>query len=327
MMLLLNSALYLLCISFYCLSSIILKKIKDKHVFILLTLLIMYFVIYTAFFIASFYQGHSLYTAGINLYNICTENVPFYFIRSIDLVVSNLLLFYLLTHFPVSKVALILQSVIPISALYFFALGEPITLPIIFSIILVTIGSVISAFDKFEYPNILKPIGEIPPMLYLTGLLKSFLEVTGTIIIFIVSKKTVETKAIHTLFKHNAFMSFKFIKFDSVIHYALGVGPFILIAYGLYFFLFQRVTLTEIKEHGKKHYPLILLNGIMQGTCYGLYAFIFQNISNKLFLTIISTCDIPIMFFLAYFFLKEKIGLPQKISMVLIIFGTIVGVI
>lgn len=322
---LINIALYLICISAYCICAVILKTIKEKHVFILWTLLVMYAFIYTLFFAYYMHLGHTFHTASSHLYSLWTTNIPFYLIRSADLVASNLLLFYLLTHFPVSKVALVLQVVIPISALCFFFLGEPITLPILLGIIIVTFGSILSGFEKIDYKNPLKLLRSIPPILYIAGFAKSFLEVIGTLLIFIVSTKTIETKAIQNIIKYNAFTIFKHVKFDSVFDYAMGLGPFILITYFLYFFIFQKVSLKAMKDFAHKHTSIILLNGFLQGTCYCLYAFVFQNISNKVLLNILSTADIPITFLFAYMLLNEKIKLPQKFSMVLVIIGTVIS--
>lgn len=323
---LINIVLYLLCITTYCACSIILKKVKEKHVFILWTLLIMYVLIYSFFFLYYMHLGHTLTTTLSHLYSLWTTNVPFYLMRSIDLVASNLMLFYLLTHFSISKVALVLQAVIPISALCFFFLGEPLTPTILVGIVIVTIGSILAGFEKIDYKNPLKPLTSISPALYIGGFLKSFLEVTGTLIIFIVSTKTMETKAIQNVIKYNTFSIFKHIHFDSVLDYAIGLGPFILVTYFLYFFIFQKgVSFKTMKNVASKHMYAILLNSALQATCYCLYAFVFQNISNKVLLNILSTADIPITFLFAYMVLNERINLPQKISMVLIVVGTIIS--
>ncbi|MFT6765450.1 MAG: putative membrane protein [Alteromonas naphthalenivorans] len=312
-----NLSLFLFCVGIYSTCSIILKKVDKKSLFVLWTLPIMYIFVYIGFFSMSFYQGQTFYTIVKSLYHFSGENIPFYLLRSADLILANIMLFYILNNFPISQAALVFQIAIPISSLYYFALGEPITLTTILGIFLVTIGAVTAGLKKLEY-NILKPLATIPPKLYLVGTLRAFFQVTGTILIFIVSTKTWETKSIHTALN---FRDLGYTHFDTVLHYAMGGIPFIVIPYLLYFFIVERVSYTEMKLYGKNNFRLILLNSFLEALTFLLYIIVFQSVQNKLLLTIIEKCKIPFTLFLASTFLKEKVGPPQIVATVLIIAG------
>jgi uncharacterized membrane protein len=318
----LNLSLFLFCVGIYSTCSIILKKVEQKSLFVLWTLPIMYVFVYIGFFSMSLYQGQTLYSIAGSLYHFSGENIPFYLLRSADLILANLMLFYILKHFPISQAALIFQVAIPISSLYYFVLGEPITLTTIIGIVLVTIGAITAGLKKLEY-NILKPLAAIPPKLYLFGTLRAFFQVTGTILIFIVSTKTWETKDIHTALN---FRDLGYTHFDTVLHYAMGGIPFILIPYLLYFFIVERVSYTEMKVYGKNNFRFILLNSFLEALTFLLYIVVFQSVQDKLLLTIIEKCKIPFTLFLASFFLKEKIGAPQIVATILIIGGGILSI-
>jgi uncharacterized membrane protein len=323
---LVNLGLYLIYIVVCSAAAVILKKAEKKNLLVLWTLILMFSFAHIAFIIAHIHAGHTLYSTLQFIFILYGENIPFYLIRSFDLVLANVLLFYLLNNFAVSEVILVLQTAIPISAICFALLGNPFNISLIIGTIIVTIGAFVSGFKKFEFPNIFKPLFKIPLKLYLFGLLRAFTQVLGTLILFIVSTRTTETTLLHNILKNAHFLDLTHITFFSTLDYAIGMAPWIITTYFLYFFIVEKITFTQMKEYIQEEPSLILFNGFIMSFCFFTYAYVFGQVTDKFMLSVIGKCQIPITLIFATYFIKEKITFPQKIATGLIITGGLLSI-
>ena len=192
--------------------------------------------------------------------------------------------------------------------------------------IFVSIGALISGFKQFEFPNIFKPLFAISPQLYLVGGLKAFTRVFGALLLFIVSTRTTETVALHKILKHTPLFDITHITFYTTLDYAVGMAPWILTTYFLYFFIVEKTNLTDMKQYIQNKPSLVALNSAIMSFSYFAYAYAFGHITDKFLLSIIGKCQIPLTLILAAYFIVEKINWPQKIATVLIIIGGVISV-
>lgn len=319
-------SLFNLCIalSFVILSSlaaVILKQAERKDVLVLWTILIMFLLAHIAFLILKMSEGLSLYQTILFILDLYVDNIPFYLIRAASIVFGNVLIFYLLNNFPVSEVILVLQLAIPISAVCFYFLGNPLTLQVIIGTVIVTIGALISGFKRFEFPNIIKPLLEIPPKLYILGILKACARVFGALLLFIVSTRTQETIALHHILKHAPFFDLTHLTFYTTFDYAIGMAPWIISIYFLYFFIVEKIRFSDMKEYIQNHRSLVLLNGTVMSFSYIAYAYAFGHITDKFLMSVIGKCQIPLTLIFAAYLINETITFPQKVATALILLG------
>ncbi|MFT6765448.1 MAG: putative membrane protein [Alteromonas naphthalenivorans] len=320
---------FIIASSFVLLSSIaavILKKAERRDILVLWTMLFMYVFAHIGFFIVKMHSGLTFYQTVLFTLNLYTDNIPFYIIRSISVVLGNILLFYLLNNFPVSQVILVLQMAIPISAICFTFLGNPLTLNVVIGTVIVTIGAIISGFKKFEFPNIFKPLFAIPTKLYLVGILKACTRVFGALLLFTVSTRTTETTALHHILKHAPFFDLTHLTFYTTIDYAIGMAPWVLVTYFLYFFIVEKITFTDMADYAKEHRSLVLLNGSIMAFSYFAYAYAFGHIADKFLMAIFGKCQIPLTLLFASYLINEKITFPQKVATVVILTGSVLSI-
>lgn len=326
MMSLLNLCIAFSFVGLSSLAAVILKQAERKDVLVLWTMLIMYLLAHIAFFGMKMSEGLTFYQTILFILALYVDNIPFYIIRGASIVFGNVLLFYLLNNFPVSEVILVLQLAIPISAICFAFLGNPLTLNVIIGTIIVTIGALISGFKRFEFPNIFKPLLEIPPKLYILGVLKASARVFGALLLFIVSTRTTETVALHHILKHAPFFDLTHLTFYTTFDYAIGMAPWILSTYFLYFFIVEKVRFSDMKEYIQDHRSLALLNGTIMSCSYIAYAYAFGHITDKFLMSVIGKCQIPLTLIFAAYLLGEKITFPQKVATGLILLGGAISI-
>lgn len=308
------------------LSAVVLKQAEDKSILVLWTLLLMYFFSHCSFIAMQMYAGAS-FAGTLNLiWDLYTENIPFYLIRGTSIVFGNIFLFYLLNNFPVSEVVLVLQTAVPLSAFAFYCLGNPLTTNAIIGTVIVTIGALISGFKEFTFPNVFKPLCQVPPQLYLLGLLKSSGRVIGALLLFIVSTRTIETQAIHNFLQHCPLTDLTHIAFVSALDYAIGMTPWILATYFGYFFIVEKVTTTDMTNYLKKYPRTVLLNSVIIAFSYLSYAYAFGHIKDKFLVPLLGKCQIPLTIIFAAYIINEEVKFPQKVATAVILLGGIISI-
>lgn len=326
MMSLLNLGIAFSYVTLSSLAAVILKKAEKKDILVLWTLLFMYFSAHIAFFIMKVHDGLTFHQTTLFILNLYRENILFYIIRGISIVLGNILLFYLMNHFPVTQIILVLQLSVPISAFCFYFLGNPLTWNVILGTIIVTLGALISGLPKFYFPNIFKPLLEIPPKIYILGTLKSLITVFGSLLLFIVSTRTSETNALFHFLKHTPLFDLTDLSFYTAFDYAIGMAPWILTTYFLYFIIIKKITSYDMKKYMENHSSLVFLNGAVISFSYITYAYAFGHVEDKFLMSIIGKCQIPLTLIFAAYLLNEKVTLPQKIATVLILLGSTISI-
>lgn len=301
------------------------KKAKDKLVFFFWAFGIANILFSATFFATQLYGNVPLHTITSQYFFLFQENWYFYIIRAFDFVFCNIVFLYLLEHYNLSQVVLVLQFTVLTLAFSYYLLGVPLSTVSIIGAIIVTTGALISGLKKFEYPNILKPLYNIPLGLYALGFTKACLTTIDRSLLMIVSKKDPETLWLHDQLKRLPFSSDFPITYTTTLEYAVGLIPTITALFLFYLLLIRKNTFSEMKNCLVTNTRSIIFAGTMYYIYIYFFIYVFQHIDNKLILTVIEKFSIPLNLLCAAYLLKEKISLPQKIATVIIIGGGILS--
>lgn len=305
---------------------ILFKKQKyNSLICILWSYIFLFILLLVCFYVRNFYLGITLSDATLLFKTVITENIPFYVANALSTLVITVLYAYAFTHYPVSQLIPIVQlGMIFVTAGYYF-LGTPLSLGILIGIFLISIGAIISGFERFYFPNVLKPFTEISYPTYLVGLTIMCFDSLAQIIIFLTTYKDYQTFHIQHLFSHMKGLSHFRFAFTSALEYYEGSLPLFILLLFLYLLLVKRSSLTTMFEVLKKNFSLIIGLTIANFFANYVYLYAYQITTAKSFLLALTQFSIPLTLVLAYLHLHEKITFPQKVGAVLIVLGGIVG--
>lgn len=254
--------------------------------------------------------------------SLATDNVLLSIASSIILLLMTLFLSYLLKNYNLSEVTLVLQLGIPLGTLGYYFLGNIPAIQQIIGIILVTIGSLISGFKKFEFPNIFKPLLTIPFSLFALGTLRCTINIMVNMIAFIVSQKTIETISIHHLINQfDETFPDLFISFENSLQFIISRAFSLSIIFLICLVYKENFSFKKIILKSKKDLFPIILGGIFIGSYTIFYYYVFQTIEYKSTLSALNQFQIPFTVIIASLILKERISLPKKVATALIVIG------
>jgi uncharacterized membrane protein len=302
------------------------KQAKDKLLFFFWSFAVANILFSATFFATQLHSGATLSNVIPHFFSLFQENFYFYIIRAFDFLFCNIIFLYLLETYELSAVILVLQFTVLTSAAFYYVLGSPTSFLSVAGALTVFTGAIISGFKRFEYPNILKPLTQIPLPLYMLGFAKACLTTIDRSLLIVISDQTPETIKIHNLMKQIPFSNSFPIIFYSTLEYAVGLIPTITFVYFCYLIFIRKNTLSQLGSYLTTYSRSIIFAGVMYYMYIYFFIYVFQYIDNKLILTVIEKLTIPLNLFLAYLILKEKITFPQKIATVLIISGGILSV-
>lgn len=301
------------------------KKAKDKLIFFFWAFAIANILFSVTFFATQLYAGIPLATVTSEFFFLFQENWYFYIIRGFDFLFCNIVFLYLLEHYDLSQVVLVLQFTVLTLACSYYLLGVPLSILSVVGAVIVTTGALISGFKRFEYPNILKPLYNIPLSLYALGFIKACLTTVDRSLLMIISKKTSETIMLHDLLKKVPFAPDFPIVFTTTLEYAVGLIPTITVIFLFYLIVIRRNSFSEMKDYLMVDTRSIVFAGVMYYVYIYFFIYVFQHIDNKLILTVIEKFSIPLNLMCAAYLLKEQITFPQKVATVIIIGGGILS--
>lgn len=301
------------------------KKAKDKLIFFFWAFAIANILFSATFFATQLYEHVPLEKVTSEFFFLFQENWYFYIIRAFDFLFCNIVFLYLLEHYDLSQVVLVLQFTVLTLAGSYYLLGVHLSTLSIIGALIVTAGALISGFKHFEYPNILKPLYNIPLSLYALGFIKACLTTVDRSLLMIVSKKTYETIMLHDLLKRVPFAPDFPIVYTSTLEYAVGLIPTITVVFLFYLIVIRRNSFSEMGNCLMVDTRSILFAGVMYYIYIYFFIYVFQHIDNKLILTVIEKFSIPLNLIFATYLLKERITFPQKVATVIIIGGGILS--
>jgi drug/metabolite transporter (DMT)-like permease len=299
----------------------LLKSVKDKMSFVCLVITLANLYILLSFIIMQFYNGATSAQVIGNFNAIISENTIFYIIKSLLFFTQTSLLAYLLSKYPLSSVSLIIQLSVGVTAFGYYLLGDILHWNDIFGISIVCIGSLLAGFKKFTFPNVLKPLQDVPVQLYALGILRVLLYSINKSVLFAVTKSTAETRALHQALDRMPILHDLPSTFYTTIDYRVGLALFIIFGFFIFMALVFKTPPSKLYNYFIKHKSLIAVGSILYFLFIYLYVYAFELVHNKSIIIALSKFQIPFTLLGAAWFLKEEISWPKKIGAALIVGG------
>ena len=276
-----------------------------------------------AFYEKHYSDGMSLGAITDRISTLATENILNYLLVSIFITLGIALKAYLFHHYTLAKIIPILEIGTPLTALLYLFLGDSLTTHEIVGIGLVSCGAFISGFERFHFPNIFKPLLNLPLYLYIGAFAMALLNTSEDVIIYLTTEANVTTRKLISFFHTHGISSFT-NQFVTPLEYFQVSSFFFTLIFFLYIFFIAKKSCFEIINELKKQKNTILLASIASLLSHYLYYFVYQG-NDQAVVVALTTFSVPLTLALAYMRLKEKIHLPELVGVSLIIGGGIIG--
>ncbi len=300
--------------------SIFIKKISLEKLLIILFWVhtITYLGFFSVYLFRKFFLEHDVYAIEQLIHEFTIINAPLYILMGLSFLGSFIILNKLIVQYDVSKVLAFAQISILFTVIGYIILGDPFSWSSLIGAFIVSIGAVVSAFDTFHFPNILKPLFEIPKKLWIGILCEALLLSLAAFITFILTQKTAVDQFVMDSLKH----VFPF-SFHNPFYFNLGARFFIMAIFLIY--------LYKVKKHGKLIITTLkenLWSILLISFAYFVSAYTYQDAyrltTDKNVLAALSKLSIPIVLALSTLMLGEKLTAPKIVGSLLIILGGLV---
>jgi|GEM_PF-6783413 len=281
----------------------------------------LFFLMLGCFYLRHFYAGETFAVTTTLFQTTLTENFFWYLCNAVATILSIVFYAYAFSCCPVSQIIPIVQlGVIFVTATYYF-LGTSIS-PLGFTgVVIISIGAIISGFDKLTFPNILKPLTTISPKAYLIGFLIMITDSIGDILVYLATYKDSETFHIDAILGHMKGIHHLHFAFTNALQYYEASLAWLILMLFFYLVFAQRYSLKKIFKTLTDNFKSIMMLTLASFGNNYIYLYAYQQTTEKSLLVALTQFSIPLTMVLAYFYLKEKINLPEKVGAVLIVLG------
>ncbi len=300
--------------------NVILKRASQRFIFSFWVALCTFLSMTTLFYINHLNQGITFLSTTTRLGSLVISNTPFYLILIVFMVLQIGFKSYLFGKHTLGKIIPILEIGTPLTAGLYFLMGNTITLMQALGIGIISCGAAISGFENIEFPNIFKPFTRLPYKLYVCGITMACLATGENLIVYIATKETAFTESFMIFFKSIPLLEqFRFC-FMSPLEYFEVASIFFVSGFFIYLFFFSSYTLRDLGKCFIQEKKLIFwgaaVNTLSQYTYYYIYAGNKQSI-----IVALTKFSIPLTLAFAYLTFKDRILLPEKVGVTLIIIG------
>lgn len=306
--------------------SMMLKNAKEKMMFTSSAIIGANLIIFLTFALGQLWQGNTLAHTTSDFVSLLGKDTSFYVLKSCFFFIQSSILAYLLSLHPLSSVMLILQLGVLVTSIQYYFLGDILQSYQIVGIGIVCVGSIISGFKKFTYPNIFKPLASISLSLYGLGLLKVLFHSVNKSFLFIATNKTPETLAFHKALDSMPLVQDFPTVFYTTLDYRIGLTPFMIFGFLIYMGIFYRVSPPKLWSYFTSHTLLVCIGTLSYFSFLYLYVTAFGMVENKTLMIALNKFQIPFTLIGAAMFLKEKISIPNIVGACLIIGGGILSI-
>jgi uncharacterized membrane protein len=303
--------------------NVFLKKSPEKLLFSFWVIVFTCFSITVTFCGKLLVQGTSFQTITQRIFFLATEDLLNYFIVGIVVVLSLALKAHLFERYSLTKIIPILEIGTPLTALLYFLLGDSLSTTEILGIGLISCGACISGFERFQFPNIFKPLLSLPFYLYLGALGAALLDTSENLIVYL-STETNEITRLFINFFHTHGLTHFTDKVVTSFEYFQISSLFFVVTFFLYLILIARKSCSTILKELTLQKNGILCAALANFLAQYLYYYIYQN-NDQAVVVALTKFSVPLTLALAYFMLKEKIHTPELVAVVLIFAGGIIG--
>ena len=303
--------------------SIFLKKSTEKLLFSFWVSIFTFAGMMLAFYTKHTMNGLSLGAMSKRMAMLTHENILNYVIVTLLIVCSVSLKAHLFHRFSLAKIIPILQIGTPLTAFLYWLLGNPLDLHEVMGITLIFLGAFISGFDRFYFPNILKPLESLPLYIYVGAITMALLNTTENLIVYLTTTQNGTTTKVINFLHTEGITRFTGL-FTTPLEYFQMTTPFFVTFFFLYIFFIAKRPLSaiyqELKLQKNSIFCAALANFISQYLYYYVYAYNDQAV-----VVALTKFSVPLTLALAYLTLKEKLRAPELVGVSLIIIGGIIG--
>ncbi len=303
--------------------NVFLKKSPEKLLFSFWVAIFTFLGMTIAFYKNQYSHGMCLTTITDRIFTLATENSLNYVIVSLVLTLSIALKAYLFNCYNLSKIIPILKIGTPLTALLYFFLGDSLTTNQVVGIGLISFGAFISGFDRFHYPNIFKPLFNLPFYLYIGALAMALLDTSENLIVYLTTEANPTTQKVINFFHAQGLTHFT-NQFVIPLEYFQVSSFFFIVIFFLYILFATKKSCFTILKEFRAQKKAILLASLANFVSQYLYYFTYQG-NDQALVVAFSKFSVPITLAFAYLTLKEKIQLPELVGVGLIIVGGIIG--
>jgi uncharacterized membrane protein len=268
-------------------------------------------------------QGVSLATITKRIATLATEDGLNYLIVTFIITLGIALKAHLFTHYRLAKIIPILEIGTPLTAFLYFLLGDVLSPCQTVGIGLISVGAFISGFERFYFPNILKPLLHLPFYLYLGAFAMAFLETGENLIVYLTTEANDITKkfiaALHTYGLHS-FTN----QVVTPLEYFQVTSFFFILVFFLYLLFAAKKSCSEIVQELLHQKKPILYASVTNFISQYLYYFAYQG-NDQAVVVALTKFSVPLTLAFAYLTLNEEIRTPELIGVALIVGGGIVS--
>jgi len=303
--------------------NIFLKKSADKLALSFWVEVFTFIGMTGMFYQNNFAAGSSLLAITQRMGVLAGENIFNYLIVGLVVVLSIALKAYLFHHYSLSKIIPILEIGTPLTAFLYFLLGDQLSSQETLGIALISAGAFISGFKRFYFPNILKPLLNLPLFLYLGALAMALLETSENLIVYLTTEANATTQRVIDFFHTHGFTLFTKEFVSSLEYFEVSSFFFIVI-----FFCYVVFAAKKSPKHIWKELYLqksgIFWASIANFFSQYLYYYVYQN-NDQAVVVALTKFSVPLTLAFAYLTLKEEIHAPEIVGVSLIVVGGVVG--
>jgi uncharacterized membrane protein len=303
--------------------SVFLKKSTEKLLFSFWVSIFTFTGMMIAFWAHHTANGLSVEAVIQRMSNLAHYNSLNYALVTLIIVCAVALKAHLFHRFSLAKIIPILQIGTPLTAFLYWLLGNPLATHEVIGIGLIFFGAFISGFDRFYFPNILKPVESLPLSIYVGALTMALLNTTENLIVYLTTTQNETTsKVIDFLHAHG--ISYFTTVFTTPLEYFQMTTPFFITFFFLYVLLIAKKPLSIIGKEFKLQKNNILCASFANFVCQYLYYYVYAY-NDQAVVVALTKFSVPLTLALAYLTLKEKLHAPELVGVSLIIIGGIVG--
>ncbi len=303
--------------------SIFLKKSSEKLLFSFWVAIFTFTSMMLAFYGKHLCEGMSLVAISARMVTLAHENILNYSIVTFIIACSVSLKAHLFHRFSLAKIIPILQIGTPLTALLYWFLGNPLAPHEVIGIGLISFGAFISGFERFHFPNVLKPLENLPLYIYVGALTMALLNTIENVIIYLSTTNNGTATKVITFFHAQGINNFT-AQLTTPLEYFQMTTPFFITFFFLYIIFIAKRPLASIIKEFKNQKNSIFYAALANFMCQYSYYYVYQN-NDQAVVVALTKFSVPLTLALAYLTLKEEIHTPELIGVGLIISGGIIG--
>ena len=303
--------------------NVFLKKSPEKLLFSFWVAVFTFVGMTIAFYEKHYSEGMSFTTVTDRISVLATENILNYLIVALVITLGIALKAYLFHHYTLAKIIPLLEIGTPLTAFLYFLLGDSLTTHEVLGIGIISCGAFISGFDRFHYPNILKPLLHLPLFLYIGAIGMALFDTLENLIVYLTTETNATTTKLISFFHTHGITHFTDQCVTPLEYFQVSSFFFVLIFFLYLIFAVKKSCLEIIKELNTQKKSIFLASLANLLSQY-LYYFAYQG-NDQAVVVAFSKFSVPLTLALAYLTLKEKIHLPELVGVGLIISGGMIS--